>query len=118
METFLKQGDKVITSKGRFGKISSTNGKKSIVTIGSNNVEIYNTELYLVDNVKSIEVEYYRDKVEIYKPPLKDIVYVSKKLSLFDFNNPMANPILDECKIKVSKHINYNNIIITKLMIV
>ena len=34
--------------------------------VQSNNVEIYNTELYLVDNVKSIEVEYYRDKVEIY----------------------------------------------------
>lgn len=113
----FKEGDKIITSKGRFGTIVSSNPKKSIINIGQNQYEIYNSELLLVDNSKAIEVEYYIDNVQYYNSPLKEIIYINKKCILFDFNKPLHNPIMDLCYDKLKKRIN-KNVIITKLLLI
>ena len=79
MEDFIMKGDKVITSKGRFGRIYDTNGTVSKVIIGTNTFEILNSELLKVDNAKSIEVSYginYADRLN----PLKDIIYIHNKI--------------------------------------
>ena len=113
----FKEGDKVITSKGRFGTILVTNDFKSIISIGVNKFEIYNKELLLVDNAKSIEVEYYVDSVNHYDSPQKEILYINKKCIIFDFNNPLKNPILDLCYDKLKKRVD-KNVIITKLLLI
>jgi hypothetical protein len=113
----FKEGDKIITSKGRFGVIIKSNLKKSIVSIGQKEHEIYNSELLLVDNAKAVEIEYYIDTVQYYNAPSKEIVYINKKCILFDFSKPLSNPIVDICYDKLRKRIN-KNVIITKLLLV
>jgi len=117
MEDIFKVGDRVITSKGRFAKVESTNEKKSIIAIGSNLVEIYNKELLKLDNSKVTIVEYYKDFVDMYNSPLKEIIHIDKRIFLFDFNNPMTNHILEECTKKLVKRLGYSSIIITKIIL-
>lgn len=114
----LKIGDRVITSKGRFGIIKSVHDKYTYVTMGNKVHEIYQNELLLLSNAKALEVEYYKDFINTYDLPNKEIIYISKRLTIYDFNNPMNNSIIDECKIKLMKRINYTNIIITKIKLI
>lgn len=103
MET-LNQGDVVITSKGRFGTIQSIRDKRADVKIGSKIYEIYLKELIKADSAKSLEVEYC-DTFSPFAEPQKEIIYISKRLVLYDFNNPMSNAILEECKSRLTKRV-------------
>ena len=114
----FKEGDKVITSKGRFGIIAHSNDIKSIVQIGKKDIEIYNTELLLTSNAQSVDVEYYMDNVNIYVTPLKELIMIPSNTVIYDFNNPMDNTFINICKEKLTKRINYNSVIITKIKIV
>jgi len=113
----FKSGDKVITSKGRFGHLESVTEKKAIVVIGKKKHEIYLTELISSSNAKAIDVEYYMDYVDRFVTPLKELVYIPSKVMIFDYYNPMDNTFLDICKLKLIKRINYKNVIITKVIL-
>lgn len=116
METYIQPSDKIITSRGRFGRVKSTDGIKSIVTIGKNDFEIFNTELSLVDNVKSVQVEFCREA--LYNDIEKDIIWISKKSPIYDFNKPLDNLILNECKAILCKKLNVSKIIIVKINLI
>ena len=113
----FKEGDKVITSKGRFGIIKSINDNKAQIQIGNNTFEIDTIELLHKDNAKSIEVEYQEGKL-FGSPILKEMLYIPKKLVIYDYNNPMSNTVLDYCKEKLIKRINKPDLLILKLYLV
>ena len=112
----IQSNNKVITSKGRFGKIKSTDGIKSIVTIGKHDFEIYNTELILLDNFKSVQVTYCResllDDIE------NDVIWINKKSLLYDFNKPLDNDIHKQCQITLCKKLNIKKVIILTINLV
>lgn len=117
MESF-KEGDRVITSKGRFGIITSIEGKYAHVKMGNKIHEIYQAELLPMLGSRGVEVEFYKDFINTFSIPDKEIVYIPKNIVAYDFSNPMTNNILDECKLKLIKRINYANIIIIKLKLI
>jgi len=114
----FKPSDKVITSKGRFGIIESVSDKYAHVRMGNKVYEIYQAELLHVLSARGIEIEYYKDFINTYDSPLKEIIYVSKHIVLYDFNNPINDVVLNECKLKLIKRIDYKNVIITKLILI
>lgn len=115
----LKEKDKIITSKGRFGVIKElVNEEKSLVTIGNKDYFILNSELIKCDNLKSLEVEYH---LSVINPslPLKAVVYIERKITLFDVKNPLSNHLISICKKELEKQLNTNStILITKIHLV
>ena len=111
METVFKEGDKVITSKGRFGEILYKDSTKSVVQIGKTSYQIYNTELLKVDNAKGFIVEYYMNG-----ECLKETIYIDKRIIVFDINNP--NIVFNNIQIKLIKKLNNNNITINKIVMI
>lgn len=118
MEKEIEVGSKVITSKGRFGIVEFIVNHKAIVKIGAKTHEIYISELLLCDNAKSIELEYYCGGFSPFDKPEKDIVHISKKLTAYDFQNPLENKLLEACKEKLVKRVNNNNVVITKINLI
>ena len=115
----MKDGDKVITSRGRFGKIKSITNERALVTIGNNEYQIRVEELILVDTCKAIEVEYYLDFLMYQVSPLKEMVYIEKKITVFDIDKPMENRLLDACLKALSIKLHTDKkIIIKKLNII
>ena len=115
----LNIGDRVITSRGRFGRIEEISSDKAKVIIGKNLIELQLNELISVKGVKAIEVEYHKSHYDRGIVSIeKDIVFISSRIIVFDYNSPMDNNILTECKNYLKKKHELNDILILKLRMV
>lgn len=115
----FKEKTKVITSKGRFAKVISSDPLKSIVSIGTKQVEIYNEELLEIANSKAVVIEYYPDRFSQEKA--SEVLHISK-VPIFDFSKPCYNfsdsDFFKECSTKLNKRINSTEFIIYKIKMV
>ena len=119
MSEILSENNIVITSKGRFGRIISTDGFKSVVLIGNKQHTILNSELIKRDNLKSLKVQYFLDTIDPFNSPEVDIVFIDKQFVIFDMTKPFEIPFTDEVKKVLSKKLNVNKqIIIVKIELV
>jgi hypothetical protein len=114
-EVNFKVGDNIITSKGRFGKIELIKGVRADVKIGENIVELKLYQLIKVSGAKAIEVEF---KLDIYGDVMKDILYISDRIILFDRDRPMENEVLNKCVELLCKKNSIKKVIILKLNLV
>lgn len=93
-------GDKVLTSKGNFGKITSIKGDLAKVKIGHSEYEIEVINLTPITDTQIINVKYIKNNATC-----KTAIVVEKGTIIFDINNPniLENYIMDrigECIIK------------------
>lgn len=79
----MNVGDKVLTSKGNFGKITSIKGSLANVKIGYKEYEIELNNLISVLNTQIINVKYIKDSTS-----QKIAIPVEKGTIIFDINNP------------------------------
>ena len=113
----MEKGDKVITSKGRFGIITDINGIRATVTMGIKNVEILLKELkpYLATTPLNV---WYIDKFDAQQKELSEIIFVENDIILYNSKDPYKNQLLDTVNISLAKRLNNNDLIITKIKFV
>ena len=108
----FKQNDFVITSKGKFGRIVSSNTENSIVRMGSKSYEIHNLQITLASKLIAINIEYVED-IEL----KKEIIWIEKESVIFDFSNPLSSSFVELCKNKLIQRIGNKKIIVQKLSV-
>lgn len=105
----FEQNDLVVTSRGIYGTVVSTDSVKdtSKLFIGSKLIDIPNNQLKKV-NDKPYVICYCTDGYTTFNHR----VTLPKQFELFDFNNPLANKLLDYCKATIAKtNTNFFNIL-------
>lgn len=116
----FKENAKVITSKGRFARIVSSNEFKSIILIGKKTVEVCNDELLELSDTKAVIVEYYPSRFD--SEIKSEMVHINNKIPLFDFSKPVydftQSEFFKECADKLNKRINNTEFIIFKIKVV
>lgn len=118
MNNTITKDSKVITSRGRFGIVIEVNNDIAVVKMGKSLYDIYINELLLVNNAKAVEVEFYYDAVSMYSSAEKDIIYIDKKVCMYDYSNPLDNQVLTIIKQKLSKKHSNKHVIVTKLNLI
>lgn len=116
----FKENAKVITSKGRFARIVSSNDLRSIILIGKKTIEVYNEELLELSDTKAVIVEYYPDR---FTGEIKsEMIHINNKIPVFDFSKPVHDftysDFFRECSDKLNKRINSTEFIILKIKVV
>ena len=83
MSIGISIGDKVLTSKGNFGRVTSIERDKAKVKMGRWEFEIETVNLIPISNTQIINIKYIKDSVT-----KKTSIVVEKGTILFDINNP------------------------------
>lgn len=116
----FKENTKVITSKGRFARIISSDDLKSKISIGTKIVEVYNEELLEVSNTKAVIIEYYPSRFDV--ETKSELIHINNKIPVFDFSKPVhdftMSEFFRECADKLNKRINNAEFIIFKIKMV
>ena len=116
----FKENTKVITSKGRFARIISSNELKSIILIGKKQVEVYNEELLELSDIRTVIVEYLPDRFSLVKE--SQMIHINNKIPIYDFSKPVydftQSEFFKECADKLNKRIDDTEFIITKIKVI
>jgi len=116
----FKENAKVITSKGRFARIVSSNDLKSCILIGKKTIEVYNEELLELSDTKAVIVEYYPSRFDA--EIKSEMIHINNKIPVFDFAKPVydftSSDFFKECADKLNKRINNTEFIILKIKVV
>ena len=112
----MKVGDKVITSKGRFGSITNINGTRADVLMGTKTVEILLSELKSYVSTIPLSV-WYIDKFDITQTERSEIIFVDNSTILYS-NESYTNSILDSVSELLLKRLDNKDLIITKIKFV
>ena len=109
-------GQKIITSRGRFGRIVDIKDRETIVVkMGSRLYDIFFNEVLLAKDVINIEVSF-TDNITFTDD--KRMFFLRKQLVVFDFSNPIENNAYNVCKEHLSKILGHSKFTIKLINIV
>ncbi|MBD5584388.1 MAG: preprotein translocase subunit YajC [Clostridia bacterium] len=91
-ENDFKPNDRVVTSRGIYGSIVEINDNKAVVNINKKQITVNVNQLIAV-NDKPYVVCYCTDGYNEFNQRIT----LPKQFNLFDFNDPLKNPLLDHC---------------------
>lgn len=112
----MKVGDKVITSKGRFGSITHIEGHRANVLMGNKTVEILLSELKQYALIIPLNV-WYVDKFDVNQTKRSEIIFVDNSATIYDVDAHI-NPIAYLASEALLKRTNNKDLIITKITFV
>ena len=109
-------GQKIITSRGRFGRITDIKDRETIVVkMGSRLYDIFFNEVLLAKDAISIEVSFTDNTTFVDD---KKMFFLRKQLVVFDFSNPIENNAYNVCKEHLSKILGHSKFTIKLINIV
>lgn len=89
----LNINDKVVTSKGLYGRIVEIKDNKIIITIGTKNIELDSSQIIPICD-KPYAICYYTDGYATFTKRIT----LPTQFMIYDYSNPMDNPLYTYCK--------------------